>query len=997
LEDYISPTTRESSIARLLQQQSFNNNNYDDNTDPQNEATRIKADQQTMGETVASPDRQRHLNHRIRPAVKAFPYWETSLHKPLHESCSSSEGARTASTSSMGDSMSLYEELSPHPAPHHRKATSRAPPPPPSTSSRRNSTNSLSLSSALPSPIESFTPSDSCGEQIISQRLLSYGIVPMQKKVAPKDKVPPSVKQAADEVHRWLFLEGGHFEDVESFMTNYCLLVRKLGIPVDRLYYGGIGLHPQLTAYLWKWEPNDFTFREMPQEVFERRHEIFGADEPFCVLETGQADFIRIRRNDMNIPSDTAKWFCVEHYQDYFALPDIHRNQFKGGLAWASKDSGGFSNEHISFLELTLPALTTIMRLHTSDLVLRTLTEKMEREIADRTKELAQVNHQLETQGKKQMEHFACMSHEIRTPLNCIVGLSSVILTEELTPSIGESVRMINSSAELLNAVVDDVLDYAKMESGVFQVDIRETSLQETLGGVVATMQQKVADKGIRIHTHYGTTLPEFVHTDPRRLQQVFYNLLGNAGKFSKSGGVIDLTAGLENKSEHEQVLKFSIKDYGKGIHTSAYETIFQPFCQANKETHTAYGGTGLGLAITSKLVRRLGGRIYVDSKVDEYAEFIVEIPFIGKCPDVQAMTRDLRKTTLILFEDEKAPQSHHLTPEVVVQFQLDIIKVCSWEQLNQLVVDIPGKFPQDRHYVLLAPSTCWDRRSYTIFANSRERVSLVMHGLPMRRKSRKVAAHWHSFQNMFAISVLQSIIGIVQESKRSIVASPWETLQVDDLLPSPCTSPPCRPKPKRVTDLFTPNSPKPNTSLHSILDDSPISSSSSGRSNAHAKRDHSNFPPPNPKAFLEKLPTRLVSKAATIPLRTLKILYAEDNKINQKVMERMLDKLGIVDLDMVDNGLKAVEISAKKQYDIIFMDISMPVMDGLVATRCIKDRDGDKFKTKIIYCTAHAVGDVRLRAEATGGDGFISKPFNIKKIEAILNESSTTTAKCVQ
>lgn len=377
-----------------------------------------------------------------------------------------------------------------------------------------------------------------------------------------------------------------------------------------------------------------------------------------------------------------------------------------------------------------------------------------------------------------------------------------------------------------------------------------------------------------------------------------------------------------------------------------------------------------------------------MDSKVDEYAEFIVELPFIGKCPDVQAMKEELSNTTLILFEDENTPHARQLTPEVVAEFQLVTIKVSSWEQLNHLVVDTPGKFPQDRHYVLLAPSTSWDRRSYVTFANMRERVSPVTYGPPLKRKSKKVVAHWHSFQNMFPVSVIQSIIGIVQESKRSsVAASPWETLQLDDLL-SPHFTSPSRPKSKGLSDLFTPTSSKVTMPLPSIWAESPISSSSIERITAPAKKVHST---------LSSFGQSLVSKAATTPLRTLKVLYAEDNKINQKVMQRMLDKLGVVDLDMVDNGLKAVQISATKEYDIIFMDISMPVLDGLDATRLIKDRDGDKLKTKIIFCTAHAVGDVRLRAQETGGDGFISKPFNIKKIESILNEISSTIAECQQ
>ena len=347
------------------------------------------------------------------------------------------------------------------------------------SSSRQNRSNSqgkddavddedLSTSvDALSMSRSSSVPQDA--DSIIQNRLLNYGIVPLQRKrivvecekcksvsvsdtsshhsgstsaqTHSKDKAAKqaSLDESVDRVHRWLFVEGGHYDDAQELLENYAEFLRtQLQIQIDRLYYGGVGLHPKLTAYMWKWEyGQDFSFSEMPPEIFERRNEIFSPDEPFSILETGRADFIRIKSTDTNIPqTEMAKWFRSEHYHDYFALPDIHRNQSKGGMAWATKSKGGFSDDHIKFFERTMPALCTVMRVHTNDLVLNTLTERMEMEIEDRTLELAQANEdlaeandQLEQHQSKQLEHFACMSHEIRTPLNCIVGLSSLMLT----------------------------------------------------------------------------------------------------------------------------------------------------------------------------------------------------------------------------------------------------------------------------------------------------------------------------------------------------------------------------------------------------------------------------------------------------------------------------------------------------------------------------------------------------------------------------------------
>ena len=167
----------------------------------------------------------------------------------------------------------------------------------------------------------------------------------------------------------------------------------------------------------------------------------------------------------------------------------------------------------------------------------RDLIDSMEQQIKDRTEELGKANDDLEkaneqlaVQSARQLEHFACMSHEIRTPLNCIVGMSSLLLddADELDPMHADSIRMINTSGDLLRAVVDDVLDYAKLESGSFEVDIKETYLQHTLDSITHSISQKIMEKNCTLRTFYDPFLPEIMEVDYRRLQQILFNLLGN-------------------------------------------------------------------------------------------------------------------------------------------------------------------------------------------------------------------------------------------------------------------------------------------------------------------------------------------------------------------------------------------------------------------------------------------------------------------------------------
>jgi signal transduction histidine kinase len=242
--------------------------------------------------------------------------------------------------------------------------------------------------------------------------------------------------------------------------------------------------------------------------------------------------------------------------------------------------------------------------------------------VQERTQRLKDSNMKLEDANRMvmmasaaQLEHFASMSHEIRTPLNCIIGISSLLQDTELDPQQKEEVRMIVTSGELLRTVVDDVLDYSKLESGNFEIDIKRSNLQETLNTIVHSIDIKDQAKKLLVRPFYGVTLGEFIDTDSRRLQQILYNLLGNAIKFSKEGGIVELHVCLcssdgdreapDNKSfkvvkAGDPVLQFVIKDYGKGIAKDHFEKIFEPFNQASAETSSVYGGTGLGLAITS-------------------------------------------------------------------------------------------------------------------------------------------------------------------------------------------------------------------------------------------------------------------------------------------------------------------------------------------------------------------------------------------------------------
>ena len=385
------------------------------------------------------------------------------------------------------------------------------------------------------------------------------------------------------------------------------------------------------------------------------------------------------------------------------------------------------------------------------------------------------------------------MSHEIRTPLNCIVGMSSLLLDDAkvMEPMHADSIQMINTSGELLKAVVDDVLDYAKLESGSFEVDIKETNLQNTLNSVAYSMSEKMRERNVRLRLDYSPLLPEIVETDSRRVQQVLFNLLGNAGKFSKHDSVIDLTVSLvpvestgvdPAETSNGQVIRFEIKDYGKGIECKDFQTIFEPFSQASKETQTLYGGTGLGLSITSKLVHQLGGTISLQSEFGQFAEFTVNLPMRGKGVDSQSLKTRVQNTTIVLVEKASAYDysftEYAIKPEPIPfgtgtteAYDVDVERCNSLEQAFQRIKDRNFVTP-NKHFALLVDENLYQPGLIERLDMLVDRLNhtLVTFGPNFSVELTK-NRHFKSLAGVFASSLIEKIAGYIERRRMEKMA----------------------------------------------------------------------------------------------------------------------------------------------------------------------------------------------------------------------------------
>ncbi|QPC86209.1 response regulator [Mesorhizobium sp. NBSH29] len=541
-----------------------------------------------------------------------------------------------------------------------------------------------------------------------------------------------------------------------------------------------------------------------------------------------------------------------------------------------------------SWIELSVRDKTSDAVSHRA--IARDITARKRAETA-----LIHARERAEHASQAKSRFLATVSHEIRTPMNGIMGMAKLLGDTRLSQEQQTYVGAVSTSASALLALIEDLLDYTKIESGRIDIEAQPVSPRELAENVVELLAQRAFAKHIGIGCHVAPDVPVTIEADPGRLRQVLINLVGNAVKFTESGGVGLVVE--KSGTDNHPMIRFCVNDTGPGIDAADLARIFQEFEQADDTPTRRHGGAGLGLAISKKIVDRLGGAITVESTPGKGSSFVLEIPAVDALAETSEPANALAgREILIVSQNQVEAETIAATVRAyggaAIVLATPAQAARHREHCDTLLIDAALEKPDGR---LL-------KRLHT--AGLRESIAITLIAPTERALLGQLRANGYASYLARPVRGQTLVRMLLTAAKMAEPAEPTE-----------------RPKARRSVGV------------------------NRGRQ------------------------------------RRLSILIAEDNDINALLTQATLSKAGHR-VEVVGNGRAAVDLLTRAsghRYDLVLMDLHMPVLDGLDAISAVRrfEQEMSYAPVPIMVLSADSQERTRHSVLAHGASGFVTKPLD--------------------